>query len=533
MEGGDFDLALVVETFLAESSENLESMEEALLALEVHPQDAERIHTVFRMAHSIKGDAACVGFTAVRDFAHAVEDLLDRVRAGTVEASPPLITTLLHAVDVVRELIAAAAGGRHELTESEREVLDVIASFSGEAVECSVTEPAAETARRSLRVDTARLDQMLDLTGEIAIARGRLRQMLESMPLQVAESALESLHDLERRFFDLQELVMRVRMVPIGPFFRQQARLVRDIAVAEGKQAQLVVEGADVEIDNSMLDRIRQPLAHMLRNALHHGIESPEARIAAGKSATGRITLSAHHEAGTIVIEIVDDGRGIDRESLVARAVATGAIAEGEKLDHDAAIELIFRPGLSTAKSVTGTAGRGVGMDVVRRNVEAIHGSVHVRSVSGEGTAISLRLPLTLAIIEGFAVSVADERYIIPHEFVLECVELADGTRHGATGVMTLRGQPLPFVRLGTFFGLPHREDVRGNVVVIECNGMRAGIAVDGLHSQLQVVIKPMSKLFGTLRPVAGSAILGDGRVALILDVPALVKELVATERAA
>ena len=541
----DIDMESLTRTFLAEAEENLATMESGLLALEARPNDAEALHTVFRMAHSIKGDARCVGFTTVADFAHVMEDVLDRMRAGGLSAGPVVISVLLSAVDRLRHLVSCAAAGTHELETEDADLLDSLrallesedpraAATTVDAAYASTSASAEKRPARTLRVDSARLDQMLDLTGEIAIARGRLRQILESIPADSGAAALESFHDAERMFLDLQELVMRVRMVPVGTVFRQQARVVRDLATAEGKSASLVVEGADAEIDNTLLEQIRQPLTHMLRNALHHGIETPEERRAAGKDPVGRVTLRAFQEAGTIVLEVSDDGRGVDREALLRRAIQAGVVAEGNRLEDREILDLVFQPGISTAAEVTDISGRGVGMDVVRRNVDQLHGSVHLSSAAGTGTTVTVRLPLTLAIIEGFGVSVAGERYIVPQEYIVECIELPPGTRSvRGTGVISVRDRALPFVRLSRLFNLEEAPGARANVVVVEANGLRAGLAVDVLHGQIQVVIKPLSKLFRSLPMVAGSAILGDGRVALILDVPSLINNVLEIERAA
>lgn len=540
----DIDLEVLVRTFLSEAEENLAAMEAALLALEARPEDEEALHTVFRMAHSIKGDARCVGFASVADFAHVVEDVLERMRSRALTASAAVTTVLLSSVDRLRHLVAASASGHHDLSSEDEELLESLRALTEAKDEKNGTNvadragapvPERTAARgRTLRVDAERLDQMLDLTGEIAIARGRLRQLLESLPPDLGGAALESFNDTERMFLDLQELVMRVRMVPVGPVFRQQARVVRDLAAAEGKTATLVVEGAEAEIDNTLLEQIRQPLTHMLRNALHHGIESPEERRAAGKDPVGRVTLRAFQEAGTIVVEVSDDGRGIDREALLRRSIVAGVVAEDQRLDDREVLDLIFRSGISTAAEVTEISGRGVGMDVVRRNVDQLHGTVHVSSAPGAGTTVAIRLPLTLAIIDGFGVSVSNERYIIPQEYVVECMELPNGTRmSGATGVIDVREHPLPFIRLAALFGLKERPAARMNVVVVEVSGIRAGLAVDVLHGQTQVVIKPLGRLLRSLSMVAGSAILGDGRVALILDLPALINNVLRIERAA
>jgi two-component system chemotaxis sensor kinase CheA len=384
-------------------------------------------------------------------------------------------------------------------------------------------------------VDIDKLDRMMNLTGEIAVARGRLKQLLADVPGQVGEAILEVHGEADRLSLGLQELVMKVRMVPLGPLFRQYVRTVRDVAAAHGRQARLIIEGEDVEVDTTVVQHIHDPLTHLIRNALDHGIESPEVRMGRGKDPCGSVTLRAHREAGSIVIQIADDGAGLDRERILARARALGRVTEPEVLTDHELHRLVLEPGFSTAQQVTVLSGRGVGLDVVRRNVERLRGSVGIESRPGESTTITLRLPLTLAIIAGFAVGVENETYLIPLDTVVECLELprevcphADGR-----GVLSVRGQALPYLRLREVFGLPSAPRGREHVVVVRHDGGRVGLAVDVLCGESQTVIKPLGPLFQGLPGIAGSAILGSGRVALILDVEALVRQAVPRRREA
>lgn len=347
--------------------------------------------------------------------------------------------------------------------------------------------------------------------------------MLERRTALTLEEILEAHREADRLYLDLQELVMKARMVPVGPLFQQQLRVVRDLARAQGKQVQLAVEGADVEVDTSIVEHIRDPLTHMVRNAVDHGIETPEERSRRGKPATGQLVLRAFHEGGSIVVQVEDDGGGLDRARIAAKAKALGLSPE----PGDALLRLIFEPGFSTSERVTDVSGRGVGLDVVRRNVEALHGSVSAESPEGRGTTITLRLPLTLAIVQGFRVGVGGETYILPLDSVVECLDLpAGGGGTGeATGVLGLRGQPLPFLRLRRHLGVPGDAPGREAVVVVRHGGATAGIAVDQLLGESQTVIKPLSRLFQGLPGISGSSILGDGRVALILDVGGLLRE--------
>jgi two-component system chemotaxis sensor kinase CheA len=391
--------------------------------------------------------------------------------------------------------------------------------------------PDLNVATRTLRVDVERLDRMLDLVGEIAVSRGRLRQLLSHTGAIDAEKALEVHQEADRLESDLQELVTRIRMIPIGPTLQQFGRTVRDLARQLGKQVRLSLEGGEIELDMRVVEKIRDPLTHMVRNAVDHGIERPDARLAAGKDAWGTVRLRAYRDAGSIVIELSDDGKGIDRRLLVERARAQGAVVGEDPAGTDA-FRLVFAPGVSTAASVTELSGRGVGMDVVLRDVEDLRGAIEVASEAGRGTTFRIRLPLTLALIDGFVVRTAGESYVLPMESVVECLDLpAEARETGLSGLVNLRGAPLPFVRLREVFGLPGAAAPRENVVVVRGESGPAGLVVDALLGGSQIVIKPLGALFRSVAAVAGSAILGDGRAALILDVPKLLKGVRREER--
>jgi two-component system, chemotaxis family, sensor kinase CheA len=340
---------------------------------------------------------------------------------------------------------------------------------------------------------------------------------------------LEAHAQLERLSMDLQEQIMKARMVPLGPIFRQYIRIVRDIAQGSGKVARLAIVGDDAEIDLSMVEQLKDPLTHMIRNALDHGLEMPEARRNRGKDACGVVTLEALHDGANIVIRLIDDGAGLNRDRIAARVRSLGLAAEPEQLADQELFKFIFEPGFSTAEKISDLSGRGVGMDVVRRNIEKLRGTIGIDSRSGEGTTITIRLPLTLAIIDGFGVGIGAETYVLPLHAVLECVELPEAERQNDSGcgVINLRGEPLPYIRLRDWFELSDQRPARENVVVIEVNGVKAGLVVEALHGAQQTVIKPLGRRFQGLPAIAGSAILGNGRVALILDVPSLMREVI------
>lgn len=544
----DFDMGAILQLFAAESEENLAAMEDALLALESRPGDAELLHTVFRVVHTLKGDASNLGLGAVAEFAHRLEDLLDRLRAGEQALTGATAGLLLESVDALRALVPAACAGETEMPARVRSLLGRVAAAAAEPAEPVApgddaddgddADAAAEgddeapapsvgdagrAASRTLRVEVEKLDRTLDLVGEIAIARGRLTRLLEEG--RPAAELLEAHREADRLHMELQEVVMRLRMVPLGPTFRPYLRTVRDVAFTVGKLATLELEGEEVEVDTRVAELLRDPLTHLVRNAIDHGVEAPAERVAAGKPAAGRIRLCASHEGGTITIRISDDGQGLSRERIVARARARGLIGESEELTEAQAWRLIFEPGFSTAPAVTELSGRGVGLDVVKRGVEALRGTIGVESRPGHGTTITLRLPLTLAVIDGFAVGVGDETYVMPLDVVVECLELpALRNDAGADGVLNLRGEVLPYLRLRDALGVPTAGWGRENVVVVRRDGQRVGLVVDHLHGEGQAVIKSLGPLFGSLRGVAGSTILGSGRVALILDVPAIVE---------
>jgi len=538
----EIDRQEVLELFRTEADEGLEAMEHALVVLEANPYDDEALSTLFRAVHTLKGNAAALGFVPLTELAHAIEDILDRLRKRSLDVSPDLVTLLLRCVDGLGRMVPAAAAGNDEAPAEHRALLAELAARVGSGS----ARPEAERKGsldhdaffddrngwnrrgRTMRVDVDKLDRMLNLMGELTIARGRVAETLRLAEEPRAREALELHRHADRLFTDLQELVTRARMVPIGPVFRQQVRAVRDIATARGKRARLVVEGADVEVDTSVIEHLRDPLTHMIRNALDHGVETPEARAAAGKDPCGTITLRAWAEGGSIVIEVADDGRGLDRERIAEKARVLGLSASPESLSEPELLRLIFEPGFSTAGTVTDLSGRGVGMDVVRRNVEALRGTVGIESQPGQGATVTLRLPLTLAIIDGFAVLAGGETFVVPMDVVSECLALpAAGGRARRTGVINLRGAALPYVRLRDHFGLASSAATRESVVVTRHEGGELGLVVDALCGESQAVIKPLSRLVGNVPGISGCTILGSGRVALILDLPALWRRAV------
>jgi len=534
----DLDLNLdlngdeLLETFVLEAVDDIAALEAGLLLLETQPNDTETRRGLLRRAHSLKGNASCVGLQAITDFAHAYEELLERVNEGTVTADPSLVTLLLGGIDTLRRLVEERAAGA--LTTADEELIAAVAAAAtGEAG--ATREPASAVSvdassrrgdGRTVRVGAEKLDRMLDLAGEIAIARGRVRQMLGSRATALDFDALVEVEgQVDSLQVELQELIMRARMVPVGPLFRQFARTVRDVAAAHGKNARLVTTGDEVELDTTAVEMLRDPLTHMIRNALDHGLETSAERVAHGKPAVGHITLEARHEAGSITIRVRDDGAGLDRRAIAARGAALGL--DPTRLSDAEVDRLIFEPGFSTSGAVTDLSGRGVGMDVVRRAIEALRGTIGIESREGVGTTFVIRLPLTLAMIDGFGVSVDEENYVVPMDHVLECLELpADQPREVAGGVILLRDTIVPYVRLRHLFALGGVSPARESVLIVEHDGAKAGLVVDALQGGSLAVIKPLGSYFSEVPGVAGSSILGNGRVALILDTPTILRNL-------
>ena len=380
-----------------------------------------------------------------------------------------------------------------------------------------VSEKKAKEAR-VIRVHADKLDRLIDLVGEMVIA-GASAHLLA---VKDGKSELvEAASVLSRLVEDIRDSALQLRMVQIGETFSRFNRVVRDVSRDLGKDIELVITGAETELDKSVVEKIGDPLMHLVRNALDHGIEPTEVRLARGKSATGRLTLNACHDSGSIVIQVMDDGGGLDAERIRAKAVERGLVQADEALSEQQIINLIFEAGFSTVEKVSNLSGRGVGMDVVRRNIQALRGMVDVASHPGQGCTFTIRLPLTLAIIDGFLVGVGEAAYVIPLETVVECIELKNVAteRH----FLNLRGEVLPFVRLREMFGVEGELPARENVVVVRYAGQRAGIVVDQLMGEFQTVIKPLGALFAHLKGIGGSTILGSGEVALILDVESLV----------
>lgn len=381
----------------------------------------------------------------------------------------------------------------------------------------------------SIRVDTEKIDKLINLVGELVITQSMITDLGEKFTIDQLPVLQERIVQLERNTRELQERVMSIRMMPIGSAFHRFPRLVRDLSGKSGKHIQLVMSGEETELDKTLIEAIGDPLTHLVRNSADHGLEGPEERVAAGKSERGTVRLHAFHDGGNICIAVEDDGRGLNREKIVSKAVERGLIADGATMNDEDVYQLIFRAGFSTADTITDVSGRGVGMDVVKRNIEGLGGSVSIQSTPGKGSKLTLKLPLTLAIIDGMTVRVGEDNYIIPLLTVTESVrpKASDLQRIVGKGeVVNLRGEWVPLVRLYEEFNVTpeYTDPLQALLVIVEVENRRLAVLVDELTGQQQVVIKTLEQNYRKVEGISGATILGDGQVALILDVPGLAK---------
>jgi len=728
------DLDDALQTFLVESADLLQQMEDALLVVERQSDAADSVNAIFRAAHTIKGSAGLFGLDPVVSFTHTVESVLDRVRSGELVIAGPLVALLLESCDQIGTLVEQATGGQgvdvaaarrsQELAarlsaylpvkfdpaagpaapvlatpaagdgvacddwhlslrfgssvlqdgmdpiaclryletlgrivhvtaltdrvpllealepelcylgfeirlesdadkaaidgafdfvrESSRirvlpphsrvaEYLELIRSQPEEEqqlgrilvdcgslteaelvaalavqaederqpappigqvlvaermVEPAVVDAALKKQRQAkehrgadtsfIRVDARRLDQLINLVGELIITGAGAHLIAQRLG---DGDLLETTFTLSRLVEEVRDSALNLRMVQIGATFNRFQRVVHDVSRELGKDIRLEISGEETELDKTVVERIGDPLTHLVRNAMDHGIEPADVRVARGKPAQGTLRLNAYHDSGAIVIEVADDGGGLNRQKILAKARERGLVGAGETLSDQDIYQLIFEPGFSTADQVSNLSGRGVGMDVVRRNIQALRGTVNIESEEGYGTTIRIHLPLTLAIIDGFLVGIGAAAYVVPLDMVVECIELeSSALRHdgeddedaaiaielaaaagslGDGSYLNLRGEVLPYLRLREILGIEGEAAPRQSVVVVQYSGRKVGLVVDRLLGEFQTVIKPLSKLFARLRGVAGSTILGSGEVALILDVPGLVQSCV------
>ncbi|MEW6387514.1 MAG: chemotaxis protein CheA [Thermodesulfobacteriota bacterium] len=578
----------LVTNFLVEAQEHLESIETRLVFLEQNPEDLEAINAIFRPFHTIKGVAGFLNLAQIQECGHEVESLLDAVRNGNIPVTPALIDLVLAAVDLLKDMLAdlreALVEGRGlmkfdltgifemikaiqdspsdtprlgeilvskgdleaedltEVLEKQKEqeppkrlgeILVEEGKVPPQKVAQALVQQMADTrtvkeaqVAETVKVDLTKVDNLVDLMGELVIIQSQVKQNPKLQGL--ADQRLErDLGQMARITSDLQRISMSMRMVPISATFRKMVRLVRDLSHKMKKSVKLNLEGEETEIDRNMVEAIYDPLVHLVRNSLDHGLETPKQRQAKNKPKEGQLWLRAYHQGGNIIIEIEDDGQGLDREAILARAVERGLVDPNEQLTPTQIDNLIFEPGFSTAKVVTEVSGRGVGMDVVRQTIERMRGKVEIHSRPGEGSLFTMRLPLTLAIIDGMVVRVGEERYILPTVGVRETLRPAAEdyfTVEGKGELIQVRNRLIPLMRLHRLFEVGENDihPTQALVMVVEHDGEQRALLVDEILGKQEIVIKSLGPIFQQLDGLAGGTILGDGRVGLILDLAGL-----------
>lgn len=568
----------LVRDFLIESEELLQGMDQDMVALESAPRDADLLNRIFRALHTIKGTSGFLGFDPVVRVSHRAEDVLNALRRGELQLTPAMMNVLLKARDQLgKMLVDIRQGGLQEyslealLAELENiqkpskpkaldaDAAETLTTNSSEpkldSAVCSAGAPETLTEKvtstqdagapsalppsgaapvnQTMRVDVRKLDDLINLVGELVLERNRLIQLNRDLaaqclsPEELSASLGQSTARLSFVTEELQVTALKTRMVPIDLVFRKFPRLVRDVAHTLQKEVELVLQGQDTELDKTMVELIGDPLVHLIRNSLDHGIEKPELRQSLGKPRHGTIHLSACQEGDQIVIKICDDGAGIDPARVGRKAVEKGLVTPErlQTISPREILDFIFLPGFSTVEKASDLSGRGVGMDVVRSNLKKMNGSISLDSTPGQGTTIGLKLPLTLAILPVLLVRVADEIYGLPLRSVLETVRVESGQVHLVEGreVLRVRGQTLPLLRLTDIFAIESGPDSGGRAVILGVAERRVALLVDGLVGQESTVIKPLSSYLHHCSSLAGATVSGDGRVRLVLDPAGLV----------
>jgi two-component system chemotaxis sensor kinase CheA len=578
------EMAEIRNDFLVEAQEMIEALDQQFVKLEADPSDAGLVNEIFRSMHSMKGSAGFLGFNHLVEVAHRAESVLNRVRQGEMQVTRDIITVILEAVDVVKSLVTdirESGADQHVQTQAISDKLDLILSIPGgpapgqpvappapsapaaavpivptpapvaasvaaappkpatpapkpaasEGVDAKAGKGAKGTEEdQTIRVETRRLDTVMNLVGELVLCRNRMMKIGSGLERAHEGDPLgrelgETLAQLSLVSSDLQLAVMKTRMVPIKKVMARFPRMVRDLAQKLGKQVKLDIQGEETELDKSVADEIGDPLVHLVRNSIDHGIEPPVVRMSNNKPPDGTVRISASQEGNSIVIRISDDGAGLNLDRIKAKALARGLVSEGElaSMDERGIMNLIFLPGFSTAEQVTDVSGRGVGMDVVRTNIRRLNGTVDVSSEQGKGSLITIKLPLTIAIIQALVVGVEQQLFAIPLASVIEAVKISKRDIKTVDGrpVMNLRDRVLPLLRLCDEFGIGLSQETRdqGYVVVVASGERRLGLVVDRLQAQEEIVIKSMGDFLGEIKGVAGATITGEGKVILILDI--------------
>ncbi len=550
------DDAPLVAEFIGEARAHIESAEAGVLQVEEHPDDLEAINAIFRAFHTIKGVAGFLNLKQIGSLSHAAENVLDLARKGELKLVGKTVDVILASIDLMKTLITGLERAMKEGTPiapnmqlsglleqlhacaagekvGETQVAEATAAVGQDAAASpAAATPAAgsggsSSGETSVKVATDRLDSLINMVGELVIAESMVHQDIIAAVGNDQRLARNVSH-LGKITRSLQGLSMSMRMVPIHGVFQKMARLVRDLGRKACKEIEFSITGGETELDRNVVEAIGDPLVHMVRNSVDHGIEPPDIRVKAGKPRAGRVELKAYHQGGSIVIQISDDGRGLNKQKLLKKAIENGIVKEGQELTEQEIFALIFHAGLSTADKITDISGRGVGMDVVRRNIEALRGRIDISSTEGQGSTFTIKLPLTLAVIDGLVIKVGKERYILPLTSIeqsLRPTEQQISTLQGRGEMCMMRGSLLPLFRLHRLFEVQpkHENPTDALVVIVQDNHRRCCLLVDEIIGQQQVVIKSLGEVIGRIKGVSGGAILGDGSISLILDVPGLI----------
>ncbi len=546
-----FDISELIDDFVEDARDHLARLDEVLLRLEgtVDAGAPERslLDPVFGPLHTLKGNAGMMGFAHIQQAVHELETLLKRLTGGEAQVTRQGVDALFQIGRLLRAAVEQLAVERSEV-ETFAQLDELLHLAAGGELETGLPSFIEERAPKhvatatgmddlgvagesqTIKIDFKRLDKLLNLVGELVMYRTALSQLQTDLVARFADTAAaRELGDVSqlmgKTITELQEAIMEARLLPMRHVLHPFPRLVRDIARQSGKQVSLHLRGVETELDKTVIDKIGEPLLHLVRNAVGHGIEPPEQRLREGKPETGNLTISASQESNNIVITVEDDGRGLDAKTILAKARANGLVEADRKLTDHEIYELIFAKGFSTASEVTEISGRGVGMDVVREVISSLGGLIEIDTIAGMGTKFTIKLPLTLAIISALLVQVEDEVYAVPITHVLESIRLDRALVHEVNHrrVIRLRDRVMPLLDLRAMFGLPADDTVNPYVVVLGRGERRVGLVVDRLLGQLEIVIKGLDDVVGATRHIAGASVLGDGRVVLIVDVAQLL----------
>jgi two-component system chemotaxis sensor kinase CheA len=564
------DKPLVLD-FVGESTEHIETAESALLEIENNPEDQELINKVFRGFHTIKGLAGFLNLSDINKLAHSAENLLDRARKAEITLCGEYSDLAFESLDMLKQMIEDTKASAEQQTplqspENHSQLLKKLkksvesdTDTPQAASQKQQTEETAETDRRTgldrrqkddpdykgperrknpdrrmqssdkIKVSTERLDNLINMVGELVIAQLMVSEQLNQQSAGVSQQLTQKVNHQSKIVRNLQELSMSMRMVPIKGLFQRMTRVIRDLSRKSGKDINFITSGEETELDRSLIEKLADPLVHMVRNSVDHGIESSEKRKTNGKSETGNVNLRAYHQAGNIVIELEDDGKGLDKEKILDKAIKNGVVTADQNLSDSEIHKLIFHPGLSTAEKITDVSGRGVGMDVVRKNIEALRGKIDITSKKGEGTKFTISLPLTLAIIDGQIIKVGNQRYIVPINSIVHSfkpVENQISTVQGKVEMVRTGDDLLGVLRLHKLFKITGAVENPTEAILmrVQDDDKSCCLLIDELLGQQQVVIKNLGGSLTKTKGISGAAIMGDGKVSLILDIPGLTE---------